>query len=883
MNRNRPPALVEKLLAKVLREDLIEEILGDLEEKYFAVAESQSVSLAKLTYWYQALNYLKPFAIRKSKSKYSTQFQMFKHYIKISWRTLLRQKVFSAIEIGGFAIGIAACLLITLYIKHQTGYDQHYVQKDRIFRMVNQWSEGGETGYWTNMHGPLKPVLEEGIPEMEKVARVVFWSWGDAGQNYVRANGSKYNIYENGFFYADPELLEILEIPMIYGSQKEALSTPNSIVISQSKAEKYFPNQNPVGKQLVLNDSRESTFTVGGVMQEMNSSSHFQGDFIMTLFGRKKGPGTSGWCCTNYNYYVKLTAGADKIAVEEKTALIRNTYVLDKLKEDGQAGIDEMKKYQSYYLQPVTNIYLNQEKVGDELKHGSPELVWIFGAIAIIVLLIACINFINLATAKSLKRAREVGLRKAIGSFRSSLIAQYLSESCFYSLLAVILSVILAWSALPLFNQLAGTSLVMPWLSWWYLPVLLLSVIVIGLLSGIYPALYLSGFKPIEALKGKVNSGGKTSFLRSGMVIFQFTATIVLIIGAMVTHQQFQFTMNKSLGYEKSQVINVMGLNTMDKQKRDAFKDELVKLSMIESATLSDYFPVADASVQNRNYWLAENRQSESGFEAARWSVDEDYLKTLKIELLKGRDFDKALAEDNSIIVNEEMVKALRLDDPLGKQLIDMFDERRTIVGVVKDFHFESLAGDIRPLALVKGNRAATLSLKVQSDDMDETIAAITAIWNRFKADQLIEYSFLDQRFERMYDGLQKAKTIFLLFAVLSILVACLGLFALSVYMVEQRGKEISIRKVLGASVNSVFALLTFDFVKLVLIAIVLAVPLGWVFMEYLLEEMVNRVELSWPVFAFAGILAIVIAIVTISFESLKAALVNPARKLRSE
>ena len=807
---------------------------------------------------------------------------MLQHHIRISWRTLLRQKVFSSIEIGGFAIGIAACFLIALYIGHQVSYDKHYVSKNRIFRVVNQWSEGGETGFWTNVHGPLKPVLEDNIPEIEKVARIVLWSWGDAGENHIRLSQSAHNHYETGFIYADPELLDILEIPMVFGSHDEALWKPNHVVISQTKAEQYFPHVNPVGQQIVLNNDPESVYIVGGVMEDFPATSHLQADFILTLFERKKGPGTSGWCCTNYNMYTRLTPGADRAVVQEKTITLRNSYVIERQREVGASDLEEELKYQSYYLQPVQNIYLNPEHVFDDLRHGSVEMVWVFGVIAVIILLLACINFINLATAKSLKRAREVGLRKVVGSFRSGLVFQYLTESCFYSLLAILVGVFFASLALPFFNQLADTTLIIPWTSMWFIPLLVLAALTIGILSGIYPAFYLSAYQPGEVLKGQVR-GGRTSVLRNGMIVFQFTATVVLIIGAFVMHQQFQFIMNNELGYEKDQVVNMLGLDTMEESKRETLKEELMKLPVVKSASLGDYLPVTGGLIQNRGYWMAERRQVDNALEAARWVVDDDYLTTFGMEMTLGRNFMKGSVDERAIIINERMAEVMRLEEPLGVRLIDMFDEEYHVIGVVRDFHFETLYGNVRPLVMVKGKGSSTLSVKFKSADMGAAMTSITAVWEDFNPNQHLRYTFLDQRFETMYASLDQAKTIFMLFAVLSIIVACLGLFALSIYMVEQRSKEISIRKVLGAGMTTIFSQLTFDFVRLVLIAILVAVPLGWYFMDYLLSDMANRIVLSWPVFALAGAVALAIAVVTISFESLKAAKSNPARRLRAE
>jgi len=882
-NHITPPRLAEKLLLRFLKDDMAEEVLGDLDEKFYRTAEKHSIRKARRNYWYQVFNYLRPFALKSTKVKNLTTNLMIGHFFKISWRNLLRNKVFSSIKIVGFAIGISVCILISLLIRNEISHDRHYAHQNQIFRIANQYSNAGDFGRWTNMQGPFKPVIEDYIPEIELAARTVFWKWADVGENHIRSIDSKNNIYEAGFFYSDPELLEILEIPMVYGDQKTALAEPNSLVISKSKADKFFPGENPVGKQMVLNDNTTDPYTIGGVMEDLPNTTHLQGDFIMTLVGRKFGPGTSGWCCSNYTFYIRTIPGADKEEVEKKLVNIRDTYVMDQLKEAGVADLDQIQAYQSYFLQPIRNVYMNPEEIGDYQQHGSIELIWIFGAIATVVLILACLNFINLSTAKSIKRAKEIGLRKVVGSFRSSLIRQFLVESMFYSVLSVFIGLLIATLALPYFNQLAEKSLSMPWLSLWFLPLLFLTAIVIGFISGIYPALYLSRFSPIEALKGQSNSRSKTSLVRNGMVVFQFTATVILIISSLVLQQQFDHYMNQSLGYEKDQVINILGLGSMDESQRDILKEELLRLPSVESTTLGDYLPVSGGRVTNAGYWIDGRKELDPGFEAVTWRVDEDYLETMSMEIAQGRNFTDQSTDSEGIIINESMLNRLNLDNPIGSRLIDMFDARYTIIGVVKDFYFESLAGNIRPLAMIRGKGNSTLSVKVNTQDLSQVIAGITAVWTDFKPNQPLRYTFMDDRFEQMYDSLLRAKIIFIVFSVLSIVVACLGLFALSAYTIEQRGKEISVRKVLGASVSKIFVLLASDFIKLVLISTLIAIPIGWYLMNNLLQDMENTISLSWPIFTLAALIAFAIALFTLSFESIKAALVNPAQKLRSE
>ncbi|MEM8894800.1 MAG: FtsX-like permease family protein [Bacteroidota bacterium] len=876
---HEPPIWLVRLLRLFVHKDFIEEVEGDMDERFEDNLIRYGRSKAGQLYMRDVLKLLPIFLLRRSTTQNKNNYGMWKSNIKIAWRQMQKHRVFTSIKIGGFAVGIAACLLITLCTQYQLSYDQHYEDPDQIYRLINRWSDEAEIGYWSNVHGPLKELLEDNIPEMEKVARVVLWTWGDAGDNHIRRQEADFNDYDEGFIYADHELLDILDVSMIHGSRSTALAEPMTIVISETKAKQYFDNQDPIGKMLVLNDNPYTTYRVTGVMEDLPANSHLKADFIMTLEGKK---GT-GWCCTNYNIYVKLSPLADKQAVEEKTIAMRNSLVIDKLRELGQQGLDAQMEYQSYYLQPVTNIYIDPEEVNDDLQHGSVELTEVFSIIALVILALACINFVQLSTAGSLKRAKEVGLRKVVGSGKSQLILQYLTEACVLSLFSTLLGLILAWISLPFFNDLAGLKLTIPWSKIWFLPGMLGLAILIGVIAGMYPAYFMSRFKALDVLKSRYGEKQSTAIMRGGLVIFQFAATVILIIGALATHRQFEHFMNTSLGYNKDQVVNIVGMDSMDPSTRRSFKAELLKLSVVEEASYSRYLPVRGGAQQNRTFWPVERRQIDNGHEAARWAVDEDYITTMGMEMVEGRAFQRDFADENAIIINEETVRVFGLTDPIGKQLIDMFDEKRTIIGVVKDFQFETMLREIRPLTMVLEPTAPTLSVKVSGDDMSAAIAMISGVWDLFNDRQGIRLYFMDQRFEAMYSSFEKARTILLLFAGLSVFIACLGLFALSTFMIEQRSKEMSIRKVLGASMNGVFLLLTKEFVRLVIIAIIIAIPVAWLMMDEALAQIAYRIDLSWTLFAVGGVLAVLIALATISLESIKAATVNPAGRLRSE
>lgn len=876
---SQPPKWAIRFMRLFVHDDYLEEVEGDMEERFEDNLKAYNYARARQLYVLDVLKLVPTFLLRRSTTKNRKNYGMWKNNIKIAWRQMQKHRVFTSIKLGGFAVGIAACLLISLYTQYQLSYDQHYDDPDRIFRLINRWSDSGEDGYWSNVHGPLKELLEDNIPEMDKVARTVLWSWDDAGDNHIRRQESDYNVYEEGFFYADHELLDILDVSMVHGSRVTALTEPMTMVISATKASQFFEGEDPIGQLMVLNDNPNTTYRITGVMEDFPANSHLQGDFIMTLEGR---PGTD-WCCTNYNMYVKLNPLADKISVEEKTIAMRNSLVIDKLREMGRSGLEQEMEYQSYYLQPVTSIYIDPEEVEDDLAHGSVELTRIFNLIALVILALACVNFVQLSTAGALKRAKEVGLRKVVGSGTGQLILQYLTEACVLSLVATMLGLALAWLSLPYFNSLSGLPLTLPWDTLWFVPGMIGLALLIGVVAGLYPAYFMSRFQALDVLKSRYGERHSTAVMRSGLVIFQFAATVVLIIGALVIHRQFEFFMNTSLGFEKERVVNIVGMESMDAATRMSFKAELLKLSVVEAASYSRYLPVKGGAVQNRAFWTTERRQLDNGIEAAWWEVDEDYITTMGMDLVQGRSFQKDYADENAIIINEELARVLNMDDPIGKEVIDMFDEKSTVIGVVKDFQFETMLGDIRPLVMLLRPTSSTLSVKVQSDDMQAAIAMIAGVWDDFNDRQSIRLYFMDQRFELMYASFNKARTLLLLFAGLSVFIACLGLFALSTFMIEQRSKEMSIRKVLGASMQRIFLLLTGDFVRLVLIAIVIAVPIAWMVMDEILKEIAYRIDLTWTLFLVGGTLAVLIALATISVESVRAATRNPAGRLRSE
>lgn len=864
-----------------LRDELREEVMGDLDEKFWSVAGNRSLFRAKLNYWYQVLHYMRPFAIRKS-SSHLIQSAMLENYLKIGWRNTRRQKMYSFIKVGGFALGIAACLLMALFIRMETSYDQHYPKGDRIYRVVEVYDNKGHIERGVHLPAPTGPTLKQDYPDIEEVARINPVELFGAGNNHIRRDGEVENTYESGFTWADPQLLQMFDFPFVHGDAKTALADPQTLVITKRKAEKYFPGEDPVGKMMIIDNDEKNPFRIGGVIADPPATSHFQYDFIMSLSGKEFGDGEqTNWLQSNYPTYVLLRPGVDAVELSGKFSSLGEKYYLPRLQEVGYPNAKEAVTHLSYRLQPVRDIYLNEIEVGDGLNHGDIRFVWLSGAIAVFILLIACINFINLSTAKSANRAKEVGLRKVVGSLRGSLINQFLTESILYSLISFFLGALIAWLAIPLFNDLVGKSYVFPWHEWWLVPGLLMGALIIGVLAGLYPSFYLSSFKPIQVLKGNVARGSRNASTRSILVVFQFATSIVLIIGTFIIYRQMEFILNTKIGFNKDQVMLIQGTNLLGEQI-GSFKNELLTVKDVKAATVSDYLPIRGTKRNGNGFWNEGKKQTDPSVGGQFWIVDHDYIPTLGIKLAQGRNFSRDMATDSdACIINQAMAKELALKDPVGKRITNW--KLWTVIGVIEDFNFETLKENVGPLCMVLGSSPSITSVKIASSDMPSVIASITNVWKRFAPQQPIRFTFLDESYARMYDDVLRMGRIFTSFAVLAIIVACLGLFGLSSFMVEQRSKEISIRLVLGASVKSIFGLLTGNFVKLVVFAFVIATPLAWYLMKEWLEGYAYRTEITADVFVLAGGIATVIALGTISYQAIRAAFVNPVKSLKAE
>jgi putative ABC transport system permease protein len=796
--------------------------------------------------------------------------------------------MYAAVKIGGFALSIAACLLIALFIKDELSYDKSYPNAARIYRLVGYAEENGITQKWVSFPAPAASALQKDFPEVEASGRFMPNSlFPRAGSNEVTIQGKIESSHEEGFTYADQSILNMFSIPAVYGDAAHALTAPNSIVIAKSKADKFFPGQNPVGKILYFNNNTNQPYTITAVIPDFPANSHLKKyNYLLTLSGVEWWKGEQNdWDANNYCNYVLLRPGTNIDEFEKKATkdLLYNYYLPTMLRDGDKNAKKELEESKfTLHAQPVASINLYSYDIPDGLSHGDIRFVWLFAAIACFILVIACINFINLSTAKSANRAKEVGLRKAVGSQRSGLIKQFLIESILYSSLAFIIGLLLAWVLLPYFNILSSKSLTIPWAAWWLAPVMLGASVIVGVLAGLYPSFYLSAFKPINVLKGNISRGSKNAVLRNGLVVFQFATSVILIVSTIVIYSQVKFILNQKVGYDKNQVMLLQGTGTLG-DKVATLKTELLKLPHVQSVSISDYLPIANTKRNGNSFWINGKQNTETGIDCQVWQVDNDYIKTLGMKIVAGRDFSPKIASDSQgLIINQTLVEKLHLKNPVGQKIANG-NTIFPVIGVVQDFNFESLHDSVGGLVMRLGRSSSIVSVKINTANAGNVIPNVEALWKKLAPAQPIRYTFLDESFAAMYADVQSMGRIFTTFAVLAIVIACLGLFALSAFIAEQRGKEIGIRKVLGASVQGITTLLSKDFVKLVLIAIVIATPAGWWGMTKWLEGFAYKVPLSWWMFAAAGLLAIIIALATVSFQAIKAAIANPVKSLRSE
>ena len=802
---------------------------------------------------------------------------MIKNYFKIAWRSLLKNKGYSFINIFGLATGMACSLLIFLFVKDETSYDRFHKDAGQVYRVVKDFvNDDGSRLPDATTPPALAPAMQKDIPEVAITTRV-FPGWG---ANFLIKYGDK-KINEDKLYRVDSSFFDVFTFPFVHGNAKDAFKEVQSIVLTESSAKRYFGNDNPVGKTLQID--RLGNLKVTGVVKDVPHASHFHFDFLIST--RKFGGNIDAdWGFYNFYTYAKLKPNSDIAAFTKK---VQEVY---KRNNTDATNI--------FYVQPLTDIHLTSN-LKWELEPNSDKLyVYVFTIIGIFILLIAGINYVNLATAKASVRAKEIGVRKVTGALRSTLIGQFLVESVTTCLLAAVLAIIFAQLLLPLANALTLKQLTVignPGV----LGYMLVGVLLLGMIAGFFPAIYLSSFKPIAVLKGlKLNEKGTLS-LRKTLVVVQFTISIVLIIGVLIISRQMRYLQSANLGLNKEQVIVVKNADAMPVAERNVFQNTLLQDQQVKKVATSD-------GVVGGQNWT--NSMSVKGSENSQLvnflNVSYDFPDVLGIEMKEGRSFSSQFPADTlnngipggpleqnigSIILNQRAIKDLGVTAPaVGKQILWDSDADTmyyvTIVGVAKDFHFTSLRNEIKPFAFVNNpNRAANFTIKLSIDNVQNSLTKIENTWKKFMPGRAFEYYFLDETFANLYQSEERFQKVLISLVILGIIIACLGLLGLATFAAQQRVKEIGVRKVLGASVFNVVTLLSKDFLMLVIIALILAVPVAWYVMSEWLKDFAYRVSIEWWIFIVAAVIAIIIAFLTISTQAIKAAVSNPVKSLRTE
>jgi len=805
---------------------------------------------------------------------------MLKNYIRITIRNLRRNKLYASLNIVGLAIGITCCLLILLYVRDELSYDRFHENADRIYRVSTHIVLRDRVMDFASTAHVQGPMFKEEYPEVENYVR--FNSYGS--RRMVRYEDVTYA--EDKFIWVDNSVFDVFSFNLIKGNPEEALTKPNTVVITEDIAEKYFGEQDPIGKSLLIHG--DTVYEVTGIVENIPQNSHIRPDFLASFITLDLQPSGNAAAdlVGNIDYftYLLLKEGADYKALKEKFTGFVEKYLGPLIKSIGGSA--------RYDLQPLTSIYLHSNLENELERTGEMSYVWLFSGIGLFILLLACLNFMNLSTARSANRAKEVGLRKVVGAKRSQLIKQFIGESMILTLIAILLSLLIVFLTLPVFNSISGKALSISYLS---NPVilsgLLVFFIIISLIGGSYPAFFLSAFRPVEVLQGKLRRGAKNSVLRITLVSVQFTVSIVLIIGTLVVNKQLNYVRNIRLGYDKDHVIALRIRNEETQKRIGALRNSLLSNPNILSVSASSSLPLGQNSFSAHHI---AGQPLEEMIMLFTQIVDEYFIDTYKMEIAGGRNFSKDYPTDpkDAIIINEAAAKKLGWqNDPLGKELeafMSLTEFRKyRVIGVVKDYHFQSLHEEIQPLVLYNaspyGGDYYRLSLRVSPENIQDTLSFLRTTWKEFDPEYPLEFVFVDDQYDTLYRAEERLARLFGYFTTLAILIGCLGLFGLSAYSAEQRTKEIGIRKVLGATTSNVTVLLVREFTKWVLLAVLVAWPAGYYIMNTWLQNFAYRIGLGVDIFMIAAVLALVIAIITVVYQALKAAIANPAESLKYE
>ncbi|MDN5200989.1 ABC transporter permease [Fulvivirgaceae bacterium BMA10] len=878
-----PPKWPLRFLRSFIKKEYLEEIEGDMEEMFLENLEKYSIKRAKRVYAWESLKLFRPNLIKDIECTYNlNQYSMFKNNLKIGWRNLLKNKGLYTINITGLAIGIATCLIILLFVADELSYDRYNEKADQIVRVVLKGKMNGELIKEAVTSAPVAPTLQQEFPEILQGTRLRDYST-------PRITYKNNTFRDSKVAFVDANFFNVFTLSFINGDPKTALKEPNTVVITQEEAIKYFGSEDPLGKILDLKEW-PAQFKVTGVIDKVPVNSHFHFDLFVSMKGLNDAKEFK-WLESNYHSYLLLDKNSDYNDLESKMPTFVEKYMGPQVKQAlgiSMVEFNEMGNEVGLFFQPLTDIHLYSDFASiTELEQGGDiKTVYIFSAIAIFVLLVACINFMNLSTATASKRAKEVGIKRVMGSAKKQLLIQFLTESSISTILAMLLAFIIVLNVLPLFNSLSGKVLqVTHILNLQTLLYLLVFGIFISLLAGSYPAFFLSSFKPISALKNKLTVTRGKGF-RSGLVVFQFVISAGLILATLVVNEQMSFILNKNIGYDKDQLL-VLRDSWMLGEKEVVFKEYFLNDSRIEGITMSGHIPAGPSN--NNITGVYPDQNSDVFRRTIVYNIDDRYIPTMGMQLVAGRNFSEEYGQESSnVIINQTAVEVFGLgDNAIGKILKSTTDneggtENLTVIGVVKDFHFKSLHRPIDPLIMLK-NPNSGLIVRAKTSDMPGLLDDMKKKWEEFNIEEPFTYALLDELYYKTYLSEQKMGTILRIFALLTIFVACLGLFGLVTFTAEQRVKEIGIRKVLGSTVVQIITLLSLDFLKLVCFSFVIAFPFGYYLMYKWLQDFAYRVEIQWWVFALSGLITVFIALMTICLKSAKVAIANPIDSLRDE
>jgi putative ABC transport system permease protein len=864
----KPPRNAQRLLLSFLRSDLAEEVQGDLEERFYLILKKKSPWRAKINYWYQVINYLRPFAIRKSRLNYSNHYDMFQNYFKIGFRNLLRNKGYSIINIGGLAVGMMIAMLIGLWIYDELTYDKYHENYEHIAQVMQHQTFNGSIYSDYSLPRPLESVLRNEFASDFKYISMSSWT-GD----HILSFGEEKISKTGNFVQAD--FPSMFSLKMLQGTYK-GFQDPTAILLSASTAKALFGNSDPLNQSMRI-DNRMDVKVVG-VYQDIpyNSSGnefHFLANWDLyanTDDWIKRA--VDQWGNNSFQMFVQIAPNATMEGISEKIKNVKRDH-----------SKDEAAFKPEIYLHPMKDWRLRSEWKEGVKTGGRIEMVWLFGIIGIFVLLLACINFMNLSTARSEKRAKEVGIRMTVGSLRRQLINQFLSESFLVVLLAFVLTIIFVALALPAFNNLADKRISIAWLSAEFWLISILFITVTSLLAGSYPALYLSSFQPVKVLKGTFKTGRLASIPRKILVVIQFKVSVILIIGTIIVYQQIEYTKNRPIGYNRDQLIMMEMKSPEYMGKFDVLKNELKSVGAIEEMAESSS-PITGVWSNNGGFdWEGKDPALQTDF-ATIW-ITHDYGKTVGWQLVNGRDMSREFATDSSaIILNEAALKFMNVKEPVGMD-IKWNSRKYHVIGVVKDMIMQSPYEPVKQTVYVLHyDNVSWINIKLNPEkSARESLALIESVFKKHIPSAPFEYKFVDDEYAKKFDGEVRIGKLALIFAVLAIFISCLGIFGLASFVAEQRTKEIGIRKVMGASVGSLWRMLSKEFVLLVIISCAIAIPIAYYLLLNWLDKYKYHTEISWWIIVVTGIGTLIITLITVSFQAIKAALMSPVKSLKSE